>query len=166
MSTRREELDVGWQPGPFVTAGLGAAAVLGAAFAIHMAGIAAGLAVLGVSAVAAAASWNECWLDGPAIRLRTARTLLGTRGAHARSIERLAYRRDMGPARLRLQSGREGLTLLACGRDPRAAAFRQAAVWLIVHGRRQARIDAELLDALAAMPDHAPTGLPNDTSHA
>jgi hypothetical protein len=166
MNAGREPLEVGWQPGAFATAALVAGAVLAAALAIHLAGLAAGLAVATTAALVPALAWHECWLDGPALRLRSLRTGLRLRGAHARAIARLDYRRDAGPPRLHLVHGREGLLLLARGRNPKAVAFRRAAMWLLVHGRRQARIDAALLDALAAMPDHAPTGLPHDTSHA
>lgn len=165
MSTRAP-LAIGWQPGPFPTAALGAGIVLGAALAIHLAGLLAGLGVLGGAALLGALSWQEAWLDGPGIRLRSIRTGLRLRAAHARGIDRMAFQRSIGPARLRLRAGPEGATLVAIGPDPRADAFRQAAMWLIVHGQRQARLDGALVDALAEMPDHARTGQPHDASHA
>jgi hypothetical protein len=39
-------------------------------------------------------------------------------------------------------------------------------MWMIVHGRRRARIDARLLDALAAMPEHGAARQPHDASPA
>ena len=164
--TIRESLDIGWRTGPFTTAALMAAALLGAAVAIRFAGVAAGAVLLAGVALAAAACWHEGWLDGPGIHLRSLRSALRLRTVHAHSIDRLTFRRTAGPARLRLRSGPDGVELLACGPAPRVPAFRQVAMWLIVHGRREARIDPALLDALAGMPDHASTGQPHDASHA
>jgi hypothetical protein len=39
-------------------------------------------------------------------------------------------------------------------------------LWMIVHGRRRARIDTRLLDALASMPEHDDVRQPHDASPA
>lgn len=165
MSGPREALPVGWRPGAFASAAACAAAILAAAVTFRFAGPATGGVVLLVGAGLALAAWQEAWLEGPRIHVRAARSRWRVVGRHARAIDRFEYRRGAMP-RLSLHVDRAGLVLRATGPTPHAEAFRQAAMWLIVHGRRQARIDPVLLDALASMTDHAHTGQPHDTSHA
>lgn len=166
MTRLREALPVGWRPGPFESAAICAGVLLAAAVAVHLAGLATGGGLLAVAAVAALAVWNEAELEGPRIRVRSAASRWRAVSRHARAIDRFEYRRGMGRPRLSLRIGPTGVVLRATGPSPRADAYRQAAMWLIVHGRRQARIDAPLLDALGAMTDHARSGQPHDASHA
>lgn len=166
MSGVDDSLPVGWRPGPCASAVACAAALLAAALAIHVQGLATGAAVLVAGAVAAFALWQDARFDGPLLHLRGARTLARRRTANARTITRLEYRRGALPPRLALRRTAQGVVLRAVGPRPDAEAFRHLAMWLIVHGRRQARIDAVLLDALAAMPDHARADQPHDASHA
>lgn len=166
MTAQREHLPIGWRPAPALIALLLAVALLAAAAVIHAFGLVAGLAVLGAAPLAGCLAWAEAWTDGPSLGLRSLRTGFTMRMTHARSVDRMLYRRRPGPSRLRIVGAAEHRTIIASGRAPDAPAFRQASMWLIVHGRRHARIDPALLDALAAMPDHAQAGLPHDTSHA
>ena len=166
MSGRVETLAVGWRPGAFTSAATCAVLLLGCALTIHFAGLAAGLALLVLGASAPFAVWSEARLDGPSIRLRGLRTFGRPVVAHARGIDRIEFRRGGLVARLQLHRRADGVVLRATGPDPSHAAFRQAAVWLLVHGRRQARIDPALLDALASMPDHVRADQPHDASHA
>jgi hypothetical protein len=161
-----EALPVGWSPGPFASAGSCAALLLGAALAIHFGGLAAGGAVLAFGAAAVATVWCEAWLDGPSIRLRGPRSLGRAVVVHARGIDRIEYRRGLLVPRLSVVRRVDGVVLRASGPCPRAEGFRHAAMWLLVHGRRQARIDPALLDALAVMPDHAQADPSHDASHA
>lgn len=166
MSGHIETLPVGWRPGAFTSAAACAALVLGGAFTIHFAGLEAGFVVLVLGAAVPIAFWSEARLDGPSIHLRGPRILGRPATVHARSIDRIEFRRGAFVPCLRLRRGADGVVLLASGPDPGHRAFRQAAMWLLVHGRRQARIDAALLDALASMHDHVPVDQPHDASHA
>jgi hypothetical protein len=166
MSGVDDSLPVGWRPGPCASAMACAAAMLASALAIHFQGLVAGAAVLLAGAVGAFALWQDARFDGPLLRLRGGRTLGRRRTASARTITALEYRRGLLPPRLALRRTPQGVVLRAIGPRADAEAFRQLAMWLIVHGRRQARIDPALLDALAAMPDHARADQPHDASHA
>lgn len=166
MTGPGESLRVGWRPGAFASAALCAAALLATAAAVHYGGLLVGGGVLLACLLATLGAWREARLDGPYIRLRTARSAWRFVTCHARAIDRLEYRRGALRPRLTLHAGVAGTVLRATGPAAHDEAFRQAAMWLIVHGRRQAQIDAALLDALAAMTDHAHTGQPHDTSHA
>ena len=166
MKDLREPLAVGWRPGPFGSAALCASAMLAAALVIHAAGLVEGMALLGGIGALALLLWHSAELVGPSIRIRSARTAWRPAQAHARAVEAFEFRHGAGAPRLAIRRSRTGIVLRATGPRADAGAFRQVAMWLIVHGRRQARIDAALLDALAAMPDHAVTGQPHDTSHA
>jgi hypothetical protein len=140
--------------------------MLASALTIHFAGLAPGLGVLVLGTLAPFALWSDARLEGPSIHLRGLRTYGRPVVVHARSIDRIEYRRGSLVPRLGLHRGVDGVVLRATGPDPRSEAFRHAAMWLLVHGRRQARIDPALLDALAAMPDHVRADQPHDASHA
>lgn len=168
MKPTAEELDLGWRCTPFAVAALCAAALMGAAWAIHASGLLVGAGVLAGAGMVALAGLQRARLDGPQLRLRTLRHAFAARFLHARGVGELTYRRGLGPCALRVVGAEDerDLRLEVVGPTPRAAVFRQLALWLIVHGRRQVRIDPALLDALASMPDHESAGLPHDTSHA
>lgn len=166
MNATRESLPLGWRPGPAASAALCAAVMFAGALAMRYSGLAAGLGVLLAGTLAALGLWRDARIDGPSIRLRGARSGWRAVACHAGAIDRLEYRRSLQPSRLSLHTAGGVTVLRASGPTPRIEAFRQLAMWLIVHGRQDARIDASLLDALAAMPDHARTGQPHDTSHA
>ncbi|MFZ5657820.1 MAG: hypothetical protein ACOY37_12355 [Pseudomonadota bacterium] len=166
MSGVDESLPVGWRPGPFASALACAAALLAAALLIHFEGLGAGLALLAAAGATAFALWQDARLDGPLLCLRGGLWLGRRRTASAHAIAGLEYRRSLLPPRLAMRHTAQGVILRAFGRRADVEAFRQVAMWLIVHGRRQARIDPALLDALAAMPDHARADQPHDASHA
>lgn len=166
MKRAPEALELGWRPGPVATVATCAGVLLATAVAIAFAGLAAGAGVLGVAGVVVLLQWQDARIDGPLLQMRGGRSL--GRGAivHARAIDRIEYRRHALPPRLAVQRSGWSLSLVAYGPSAGDEAFRRVAVWLIVHGRRQARIDARLLDALAGMPDHARLGSKKDASPA
>ncbi len=166
MSGATESLPLGWRPGPVASAALCAALLLAGAVAMRYLGLAIGFGVLLAGVLAALGLWRDARIDGPRIRLRGPRSGWRVVACNAGAIDRIDYRRGLRPARLSLHRIDGGTVLRATGPTPRIEAFRQLAMWLIVHGRQDARIDPRLLDALAAMPDHARTGQPHDTSHA
>lgn len=166
MSGPREVLPVGVRPGAFGSAALCAGALMATAVAVHLGGLAVGAGVLAGCVALALAAWHEADVAGPQLNLRGPRSGWRRLSRHARAIDRMEYRRSLWLPRFSLHAGPGGTVLRASGATPRAPAFRQAALWLIVHGRRQARIDPALLDALGTMNDHARTGQPHDTSHA
>lgn len=150
-----ERLAVGWRPGPVASVVGCAAALLAAALAIHAFGIAAGFAMLAIAGLAALSRWQQARLQGPSLMLRSLRSLGRAIPVHAIAVGRLEYRRARGAARLAVRRDDEGLVLRAVGPKPGLDAFRHLAMWMIVHGRRQAYVDPALLDALAGMADHA-----------
>lgn len=168
MNVDPEPLDLGWRLSPLAIAVLCAVALLGAAFAIHAFGLPAGLAVLLVVALVAVMGFQRAEIDGRMLTLCDLRTAFAPRLLHARAVEHVVYRRGLTAGRLRLGVDRHNQTirLVLSGRSPDTPAFRAIALWLIVHGRRQVRIDPRLLDALAILPNQEDAGLPHDTSHA
>ncbi|WP_133500678.1 hypothetical protein [Cognatilysobacter terrigena] len=167
MSTLREELMVGWQSrvGAIVAATVATVVIALAAGALAgpMIAITVGLAC--ALTVGSRMQWAA--LDGPLMHVRDATTRYGFRALAARHVTHVRYRRTLLPwCRMSLQRDRAGLALVLSGPSPAHPTLRAIALWLIVHGRRRARIDAPLLDALAGMPEHGPTRQPHDASPA
>jgi hypothetical protein len=164
MSTVVDVLLTGWRRRALWMIGV-AAIVAGIA-----AGVVAGLAgAAGVTALwlgVVVAGLQQARLEGPVMRLRDWRSGFAVRSQHARSVDRLDYRRSPGPQRIRRLVSTAGIRVLLLGPAPSTPIFRAVALWLIVHGRRQARIDPALLDALASVPVQADAGRPQGTRHA
>lgn len=170
--TRGARLPLGLRP--LAAAALALAIVASAAVAVVVfAGYGLEATALIVAAACACTACTLAWLqsarlDGSLLCLRTLATGFAPRPLHARTIGALQFRRSPGPRRLRYLNtdGVCGHTLVLCARDADNAAFRALTLWLIVHGRRGAQIDAALLDALAVVHEPAGAGQPHDTSHA
>lgn len=167
MSSLREELMVGWQSRVgFIVA----ACVATVVFALA-AGAAGGpmVAIVVLLACALASMSRTQWavLDGPIVQVRDATTGYAFHTFAARQVGRVRFRRTLLPwCRMRIRRDGASLTLIVSGPSPSHPTMRAIAMWLIVHGRRRARIDPPLLDALAGMPEHGPTRQPHDASPA
>lgn len=167
MSASRETLEVGWQARP---SGVSLACALGvlAAFAATVyAGPIAGFLALCTAALAAMVRMQWATLEGASLRLRDASSGYVDRLLPARHVVALCYRRSPLPwCRLRVEPAAGGVRIVASAASPHPFPLRSITLWMIVHGRRGARIDPRLLDALAAMPEHGEARQPHDTSHA
>lgn len=163
-----EELDLGWQARPLAVAVACAVAILLAAFAVRAFGLLPGFGGLALFALVGTVGIQQGELEGPILRFRIARYAFAARLLHARAIDRLVFRPHPFGCRLRPSIERRGQTveLVLYGPSPTAPAFRAITLWLIVHGRRQTRIDPRLLDGLTVVTDHEDAGLPHDASHA
>jgi hypothetical protein len=167
MNVLHQALDVGWQAKrPAVAAvcvAAGAATLAAAAWLGPMAGLVAILAC----ALAAMTRMQWAVLDGHALVLRDAHTAYAYRALPARRIACVQFRRTATPwCRVLLTDDADGARLVLTGPSPAHPALRPVTLWMIVHGRRRAHIDAGLLDALAAMPEHGAARQPHDASHA
>jgi hypothetical protein len=167
MNVLHQALDVGWQARrPAVLAVcLGAAAI--ALASGHWLGPMAGLVVVLACALAAMTRMQWAALDGHALVLRDAHTAYAYRALPARRIARVRFQRTTAPwCRVTLTQDGDGACLVLAGPSPAHPSLRPVTLWMIVHGRRRARIDACLLDALAAMPEHGAARQPHDASPA
>lgn len=167
MNPLPQPLHLGWRLSPLAIAVACAAALFAAAVAIRFFGLPAGLGVLALAGLVAAGGFQQAEIDGRMLTLCSLRTAFAPRLLHARAVERVAFRRGLTAGRLWLSVDRRAgtLVLVLCGRSPDTAAFRAIALWMIVHGRREARIDPRLLDALAVLPHHEDADQ-HDPSHA
>ena len=161
------DLEPGWQSRPPAVAALCLVAI--AATLTTAATIGAMPAAVVALTIAFGCGTRMQWarLDGPVLVLRDARTGYVDRPIAARRIAGVRFRRMPLPwCRLRLEPGPDGDCLVLCGASPAHPSLRPVTLWLIVHGRRRARIDPVLLDALAAMPEHGAARQPHDASPA
>ena len=167
MKVLRQALEVGLQARRAAVA-LVCAGGLAAAIAIGVwLGPMAGLVVVLACALAATTRMQWASLDGHALVVRDAGTAYAFRALPARRIARVRYRRSATPwCRVTLLHEPDGDCLLLSGPSPAHATLRPVTLWMIVHGRRRARIDTCLLDALAAMPEHGAARQPHDASPA
>ncbi|HEY4583587.1 MAG TPA: hypothetical protein VIG88_12125 [Lysobacter sp.] len=167
MNTIGDVLAVGWQSrraGIALVAGAGAAAALAALFAL---GPMPGLIVLLTAALAGMTRLQWAVIEGPALHLREARGGFRFHPILARQAGGLRFRRWPLPwCHLRIARCADGAYVVLHAPSPRHATSRAITLWMIVHGRRRARIDARLLDALASMPEHDATRQPHDASPA
>jgi hypothetical protein len=167
MNVLHQALDVGWQARrpAAVAVAIGTATITLAAAA--WLGPMAGLVVVLGCALGAMTRMQWAALDGHALVLRDAHTAYSYRAVPARRIARVRFRRTATPwCRVLLTTEDEGACLVLAGPSPAHPALRPVTMWMIVHGRRRARIDARLLDALAAMPEHGAARQPHDASPA
>ncbi|GAB6197212.1 hypothetical protein [Lysobacter xanthus] len=167
MSGVRERLDVGWQSRAPAVAGAFAVGVFGvlvvAATLGPMPGIIAALAL----ALAAGGRMQWAALDGCALLLRETATRYVDRAWPARRFAGLRFQPSRLPwCRLAFREEAGALVLVASGPSPGHPDLRTLTVWMIVHGRRRARIDPRLLDGLVAMPEHGAAHQPHDASPA
>ncbi|GAB2501387.1 hypothetical protein [Lysobacter humi (ex Lee et al. 2017)] len=168
MSSVVQILQTGWQRQPFLVALMAAVAMLVASTALTLAGpVAAALALLAAT-LAALGRLQWAVIDGSLLRIRDLGSGFVYRDAAAREFGRVEFRRTLLPhCRLQVEDrGAERPILVVQAPSPDCATLRALTLWMIVHGRRRARIDPALLDALAAMPEHAPASLPRDAHHA
>lgn len=167
MSAIRIDLAPGWQSRRGIVIALCGLGLL-ATGATAVAGGPLPAAIVALS-VALAAAMRMQWalLDGPVLLLRDARTAYAFRTVAARRIACVRYRRTPLPwCHLHFEAAPEGDCLVLSGASPAHPSLRPITLWMIVHGRRRARIDAALLDALAVMPEHGAARQPHDASPA
>ncbi|WP_133477490.1 hypothetical protein [Cognatilysobacter segetis] len=167
MNELHQALDVGWQarrPAVVLLCTAALAAAVGMALWL---GPMAGLVVVLASALAAMMRMQWAALDGHALVVRDARTAYAYRALPARRIARVRFRRSAAPwCRVALEPDSNGACLVLSGPTPAHPTLRPVVLWMIVHGRRRARIDPCLLDALATMPEHGGAPQPHDASPA
>jgi len=167
MNVPHQAVHVGWQAHPVAVAGA-CIATLAAAVGVAL-WLGAMPAVVAVLACTLAAATRMQWaaLDGPALVLRNARTAYAWRAIAARRVASLRYRRSPAPwGRVSVETGENGACLVLSAPACSHPALRAITLWMIVHGRRRAHIDACLLDALAAIPEHDAARQPHDASPA
>ena len=166
MNILHQALDVGWQARRPAVAVACVAAACGALAAGIWLGPMVGLVVALGCALAGMTRMQWAALDGHALVLRDAHTAYAYRALPARRIARVRFRRTATPwCRVDLETDDGGACLVLAGPSPAHPSLRPVTLWMIVHGRRRAHIDACLLDALAAMPEHA-ARQPHDASPA
>ena len=167
MSTLRDTLDVGWQ-----SRRSGIAMVVAAGAVVTLATLAAfgpmpGLIALLASSLAGMSRLQWALIEGPLLHLREARGGFRFHPFFARQASGLRLRRWPLPwCRLRIVQDDEGAHVELNAPSARHATSRAVTLWMIVHGRRRARIDTRLLDALASMPEHDDVRQPHDASPA
>ena len=167
MSALRVDLQPGWQSRPPAVAVICAVGVLVALLVVAEVGALPGLTVALAFAFAAGTRTQWAVLDGPMLHLRDACTAYAFRRVPAQRITRVCFRRTPMPwCRLRVEPGAGGDRLVLYAASPTHPSLRPVTLWMIVHGRRRARIDACLLDALAALPEHGHARQPHDASPA
>jgi hypothetical protein len=167
MNGLHQALDVGWQARRPAVALLCIGVVAAATGTAIRLGPMAGLVVVLASALAAMMRMQWAALDGHALVVRDARSAYAYRALPARRIARLRFRRSAAPwCRVALEHDADGACLVLSGPSPAHPSLRRVTLWMIVHGRRRAHIDARLLDALAAMPEHGAARQPHDASPA
>jgi hypothetical protein len=167
MNALHQALDVGWQGRRAAVVLLCALVVVAAVGTGLWLGPMAGLVVVLGCALAAMTRMQWAALDGHALVMRDAHTAYAYRALPAR---RISCVRDPRSAvrwcRMTRVPGTNGACLMLSGPSPAHPALRPVTLWMIVHGRRRAHIDACLLDALAAIPEHDPARQPHDASPA
>lgn len=167
MNAPRQPLEVGWQSRPLALSTVCAGAALAALTGTLYAGAVAGFLALCTATLAALVRMQWAILEGASLRLRDATSGYMDRLVPARQVAAVRFRRSPLPwCRLRTERTAGGVCLVLSGPSPHLFPLRCITLWMIVHGRRRARIDARLLDALAAMPEHGPARQPHDASHA
>ena len=167
MSTLHDALEVGWQSRRATIVPVVVAGVIATAAAFATLGPMPGLIVLLASALAAMTRLQWAVIEGPALHLREARGGFRFHPFFARQASGLRFRRWPLPwCRLGIERDADGVHVVLHAPSARHATSRALTLWMIVHGRRRARIDTRLLDALASMPEHDTARQPHDASPA